>query len=316
MRRLRVLLVALAAMAAGSAAAAQEGRDPLDRLVGEFGTPIVLVEAERPEHPDDRRAVALLAKSLAARGLRCADGQESRTRRRELADAAVGAGSPAAAARAALDRPDADFVVRVGSATKDAGSATSYGIEIAALECTLTLAVLRFADQSALEVGAAAAVARSKSAAAAAQEAEAAAAEDASARIAEAAFADWRAIAAGRRPWIVEIVSPSEGDAERLAGSVRDARVVILENRPGVRSLVAIPSDGGSPPCAGLLPGKEILRRPGYLMVAMPAPPAVPSHVLIAAALAAGAAFVLAGAAVARRVRGRVSVTAPGAVRG
>ena len=261
-----------AAMALAVAFAAGAG-DPFERvrsLVAEFGPPVVLVEAERPEHPDDRRAAVLVAEALASRGIRCADGVQSRTRRRDLADSAVAQGAPTALAREAIDRPDADFVVRIGSLLKDCGLSRSYGIDISARECTIAVAMVRFADQAAIEVGAIAATARSRSAAAAARDAERDASMDAAARIAEAAIRDWEFLLSGSRPWVVEVVSPSAGDAERLAETAQGAAVMVLENRPGVRALLQVSSGVGAPPVIGWLPGTEVMRRPGFVVMVAP----------------------------------------------
>lgn len=275
MRRLRVLLAALAAMAAGSAAAAghvsprsadEAVSGSLDSLISEFGAPILLVEAERPEHPDDRRVATSLAKALAARGMRCADGPASRERRRDLVDESHRSGTASSLARALLDRPDADFIVRVTASLRDAGTANSYGIQITARECSVTVAMLRAADHSPLPLAAASSVARSHSPDVASKEAEAGAVEEAAGMAVAAAFEEWTSIAEGRRPFIVEVALPSPGDAERFV-SLAGAGVSIRENRPGVRTILEVPAARHDRHPSQALPGTVILRRPGFAVV-------------------------------------------------
>ena len=298
----------LALVCTGHAASAQQQGaaalgSPLDRvrsLLQEFGPPVVLVEAERPEHPDDRRASVLVSKALADHGVRCADGPSTRGRRRDLADAAVESGLPPERVREILDRPDADFVARVTMSTKDAGATESYGIPIAARECTIAIAMVHASDQRVVGVGPASAVARSASTAAASVDAEVAAAQGAGGGIAEAAVAEWESIARGERPWVVELDCPTAADVAEIAGSLGSGDAVILENRQGVRALVQVSADEAARWGRGGGAGQVLVlvRRPGYLLVASPPGAALPWAFIAVAAVAMAIA-----AAVALRLR-------------
>lgn len=302
----RALAVAAAMTAASVQAGAREGVPPSEAPLRamapfafpEFGPPVVLVEAERPEHPDDRRAAGLLAKSLVARGIRCADGEEARGRGRAAADRAVESGASAQAARSAVDRPGVDFVARIGIASKDAGSTQAYGIQIAAVECAVRVSLIRASDQSVLEVAPSTMVSRASSTAAAARDAEFFAVERASAALESAVRSDWDAVAQGRRPWIVELVAPSAAEVDRAMG-ILGGGAVLLDNRPGVRTLVQA-SGTEADALVARAGASTVVRRPGYVVLAPasdPDAPASPAWIvaaaLVAVSLAAGAFFLL-----------------------
>jgi len=103
----------------------------------EFGAPVLLVEAERPENAGDQRAAAQLQQGLAELGIVAVDAEAARARRRSLADAAVKDGMDAEAGRAAIDRPDVDFVLRVRWSKRDERDGASYGISLSSCEITI-----------------------------------------------------------------------------------------------------------------------------------------------------------------------------------
>lgn len=296
-------LVVPALQAAGQVAAPAASGPPAGGSAfafPEFGPPVVLVEAERPEHPDDRRIGALVAEALAVRGIRCADGEEARGRSRAVADRAFDAGAPAHAARSAVDRPGVDFVARIGVSAKDAGSTRAYGIEIAARECSVRIALVRASDQSVLEVAPASASARASSAAIAARDAEASAVDLAAAAVEAATAADWLAVSEGRRPWIVELVAPSASDVERALGAMGSG-VVLLDNRPGVRTLLQA-SKADVDALAASSGGSMVVMRPGHAVLSSAsAPDRASPWPWIAAML--GASGAAAAAILVRRMR-------------
>lgn len=294
------------------AASAPGAIDRIHDLVAEYGPPVLLVEPERPEHPHDRRASDAMAKALAEAGFRCADATEARGRRRELADGSVAGGGSPGRALAFLDRLDVDFVLRVSSVVRDAGSVDSYGIRLSAVECTVAASLVRAADQSTVHVEAVASTARSRSPDVAALDAEAAAVVEGAVRVADAVVADWQAAANGLRPWIVELDSPSAGDAGRLAAAFGDPAVVVLENRPGIRSILAVPGADAASRAQEAAGGTVVLRRPGYALVV---PSRVPSW-LGWSAIALAAAAVGSAAIVLRRRTAAAAVGSPTAQRG
>lgn len=257
----------------------------------EFGPPIILLEAERPEHAADRRCCGLLAEALGAQGIRCADGEEARGRRRSLADRGAESGIPAARLRAGLDRPDVDFVVRVSHAERDVGAVAAYGIQIAARECTLSAVVIRTPDQAAMEVAPASAVARSASPSAASREAEASAVRLAAEHVAGAIRSDWLDLLEGRRAGFIEILPLDETDALRFAETIERTGARILENRPGIRTLVEVPAGDPGKVAEALGAGEVLQRRPGYMLVASTPPP--PTWAWIAGAAVLGLVAVL-----------------------
>lgn len=268
--------------------------DRVQELVAEYGPPVLLVEPERPEHPHDRRACTAMAKALAEAGFRCADASEARGRRRALADGAVAEGGSTERALAFLDGADVDYVLRVSSAVRDAGSVDSYGIRISAVECTVAASLVRAADQSTVRVESPASTARSRSPDVAALDAESVAVAEGAVRVADAVVADWQAAERGLRPWIVELDSPSAGDAGRLVAAFGDPAVVVLENRPGIRSILAVPGADAVSRAQEAAGGTVVLRRPGYALVVPSRGPSWLGWTAIAfAAVAAGSAAIV-----------------------
>lgn len=263
-------------------------------MVVEFGAPIVLVEAERPERPDDRRAVALVLARLAECGIVTVDGEAFRARRREVADAAAVSGASRDDARASLERVDADFVLRVSVAVSDAGSSESYGMRIERRTCTLAPSLVRRSDDSALAVGAVSADGASASAQSAAETATQVAARELAISVTEAASAEWRAVRDGARPWLVEFAGQSSPEAALRALGPGDA--TLLEHVDRGRTLVS--ADAGS--VERLIRGRASsvgLRRPGFVRMAefrdgADSAPWVPGWASIAAAVTAASVVV------------------------
>lgn len=264
-------------------------------MVVEFGAPIVLVEAERPERPDDRRAVALVLARLAEYGIVTVDGEAFRARRREVADAAAVSGASREDARAALDRVDADFVLRVSVVVSDAGSSESYGMRIERRSCALAPSLVRRSDDSALAVEAVSADGASASAQLAAEAATQVAARELAISVTEAACAEWRAVRDGGRPWIVEFAGQSSPEAALQALGPGDA--ALLEHVERGRTLVL--ADARSVERLAQRHASSLgLRRPGFIRMAAlsageDAPPSLPGWAPIAAACAVGCVVVL-----------------------
>jgi hypothetical protein len=253
-------------------------------LVAEFGAPIVLVEAERPERSDDRRAVALVLARLAECGVVTIDGEAFRARRREVADAVAGVSSEDA--RAALDRMDADFVLRVSVAVSDAGSLDSYGLRIVRRSCALAPSLIRCSDDSALAIAAVSADGGSASAQLAVESATQVAALELALAVTEAVCADWRAVRDGTRPWLVEFFGQSSPEAAMEAFGSGDA--TLLEHVELGRTLVSA-NAASVGRMAQRFEASVRLRRPGFIRMdgaraGQGAQSSVPAWVFIAAA--------------------------------
>jgi len=240
----------------------------LGRQIQEFGAPVLLVEAERPENADDRRAAAQLQQSLAELGLVAVDADATRARRRSLADAAVQGGLDAAAGRAAIDRPDVDFVLRVRRARREDREGSSYGITLSACEITVSPTLLRSGDQSSVPAGPGVGVARSRSPRAAESESERLAIDGAALAVTGAVSAEWIALALDQRPWIVEVQASDGFDPSRIVGGARGGDVVVLEDRPGIGALMRVPAATARGIESGPGVGTVLQRRPGFVLVA------------------------------------------------
>jgi hypothetical protein len=234
----------------------------------EFGAPVLLVEAERPENAGDQRAAAQLQQGLAELGIVAVDAEAARARRRSLADAAVKDGMDAEAGRAAIDRPDVDFVLRVRWSKRDERDGASYGISLSSCEITIASTLLRIGNQSSVPVSPGIGSARSRSPRAADIEAERIAVEDAVLSVAAAASAEWMGLAAGERPWIIEVQAPNGVDLAAIAGTSSGGEVVVLEDRPGIGALMRVPGDVARQIGSGPSAGKVLHRRPGFLLIA------------------------------------------------
>lgn len=283
MRRARRLLFALALASvvhlssragAGSPHAAPPARAPealvrIGALVEEHGPPSVMVEAERPERTEDRRVVARVISLLADCGLRAVDGEEYRRRRRELADGANAQGLQADEARAALERIDADYVLRVSVSVSDAGSSESYGMRIDRRGCSLAPTLMRVPELAVLAVDPSAAESGSSTGDAAAESAQQAAAVLLAASVTEAVCADWLAVAEGRRAWVLELAGGVQ-DPRAAIESVGAGGAEVLEHVPRGRTLVRVDGETVSRLRATSEPGCILALRPGYVRVSMP----------------------------------------------
>ena len=239
----------------------------LGDLLGEHGPPSVMVEPQRPERAEDRRAVALVVSRLADLGFRAVDGEAFRSRRREVADGADARGLDAGMARAALERIEADFVLRVSVTVSDAGSAESYGMRIERRGCVLAPTLLRVPDQAVLAVDAAAAESGSSSPVAAVESAQQSAASMLARSVAEAVVSDWRAVSEGRREWVVEIEG-GDDDPRSTLESIGAGTATVLEHVPRGRTLAK--ADAPTVAQLRVLAGAERIRasRPGYVRLA------------------------------------------------
>ena len=240
----------------------------LDAQFQEFGAPVLLVEAERPESADDQRAAAQLQQGLAKLGMVAVDAEAARARRRLLADVAVEDGMTAAAGRAAIDRPDVDFVLRVRWSKRAEGDSASYGIPLSACEITIASTLLRIGNQSSVPVTPGIGAARSRSTRAADVEAERIAVDDAVLAVAAATANEWMALAVGERPWIVEVQAPSGIEAAAIVGPGQSGEVLVLEDRPGIGALMRVPGPMARQIESGPLVGKVLIRRPGFVLIA------------------------------------------------
>jgi hypothetical protein len=240
----------------------------LEAQFQEFGEPVLLVEAERPESADDQRAAAQLQQGLAKFGMIAVDAEAARTRRRLLADAAVEDGMTAAAGRAAIDRPDVDFVLRIRWSKRDERESASYGIPLSACEITIASTLLRIGNQSSVPVTPGIGAARSRSIRAADVEAERIAVDDAVLAVAVATASEWMALAVGERPWIIEVQAPNGIDPAAIAGPGQSGEVVVLEDRPGIGALMRVPGPMAREIASGPLVGQVLHRRPGFVLIA------------------------------------------------
>jgi hypothetical protein len=99
-------------------------------------------------------------------------------------------------------------------------------------------------------------------------EAERIAVEDAVLSVAAAASAEWMGLAAGERPWIIEVQAPNGVDMAAIAGTSSGGEVVVLEDRPGIGALMRVPGDVARQIESGPSAGKVLHRRPGFLLIA------------------------------------------------
>lgn len=307
MRRVRKLAFALvlASLVHLSTRAVAQAPAGLDELLADQGPPSVMVEPERPERSEDRRAVALVVSRLADLGVRAVDGEAFRVRRREVTDGAGARGLNAGEARAALDRVEADFVLRVSVAISDAGSSESYGMRIERRGCVLAPTLLRVPDQAVLAVDAAAAESGSSAPAAAEDSAQQSAADALARSVAEAVRSDWQAASEGRREWIVEIEDGDE-DPRAALDAIGAGGATVLEHVPRGRTVIR--ADADTVMRLRAQAGTDRIRtlRPGYVRLS-PAVPGVarqePGAGLIGASIAAAlvAAVVLAWTVRSRR---------------
>ena len=235
--------------------------------VMEFGAPVLLVEAERPENAGDQRAAAQLQQGLAELGIVAVDAEAARARRRSLADAAVKDGMDAEAGRAAIDRPDVDFVLRVRWSKRDEPDGASYGISLSSCEITIASTLLRIGNQSSVPVRPGIGTARSRSPRAADIEAERMAVDGAVLGVAAVVSAEWMALAADERPWIIEVQAPNGVDLAAIAGTARSGDVVVLEDRPGIGALINVPGGVARQIESGPAVGAVLLHRPGFILI-------------------------------------------------
>lgn len=260
-------------------------------LVADFGAPVVLVEAERPERSDDRRAVAFVLARLAECGVVTIDGEAFRARRREVADSVAGVSSEGA--RAALDRMEADFVLRVSIAVSDAGNLDSYGLRIVRRSCALAPSLIRCSDSSALAIAAVSADGGSASAQLAVESATQIAALELALAVTEAACADWRAVRDGARPWLVEFSGQSSPEDAMEALGSGDA--TLLEHVERGRTMVSA-SAASAGRMAQRFEASVRLRRPGFIRVDVARSdqgpgPSMPTWISIAAVGAVACVF-------------------------
>lgn len=280
----------------------------LSRLIEEFGSPVVLVEAERPDSQDDRTAAAQLGQELAKCGLVSVDAVAARARSRARADeAVVETGLEAHAARESIDRPLVDFQLRVRRTRRALHDSEVYGMQLTSCEVALTTSLLRNGDLSSIPISPPSGSGRSRTASIAEAEAHRQALDGATLAIAEAIGAEWMAIAADERAWIIEVKSSRAVDLATLAGDAHaDAgEITVLEHRPGMGALLSVPAvvarSIGSEPESG----RVVHRSPGYIIIA-----AAPSQSVIAKtawAVAACATVVLTAIVLAWRSRAKAS---------
>lgn len=313
MNRLRRALFALA-LAAVVHAAGRAAADPpapdrvaaalsaLGEWVARFGPPCVMVEAERPERAEDRRVVALVLARLAELGIDARDGEATRARRREVADAQARAGAEPEAARRTVDRIESDFVLRVSASVADAGSSETYGMRIERRQCVLAPTLVRSSDAASIKLDPSAAEGASASAATAAETAQRLAAAALAAAVAEAACGDWREVREGGRRWVVEFAGTGP-PAGATAGALLEGGATLLEGEPRGRTVMRADGACVARVLASVAPAEVLVHRPGYVRVmtgeAGSAGAAVPAWVL-----ALGGATVLAALAMAFRPRG------------
>ncbi|MSR45368.1 MAG: hypothetical protein EXS15_08495 [Phycisphaerales bacterium] len=250
--------------------AVQATFDRLSAMIGMYGPPRVIIEAERPEHPLDLRLASRMQSILAERDVHAVDASAVRTRRRNLTDAAVDVGMTAEIGRSIVDRPDADFILRVGQSQKDDAGVASYGIQLHSCEITLSTTLIRVCDQSLIAVPPAFSIVRSESASRAQQESERVAVELSASLVLTAVACEWVGIADGSREWIVEIEGSRGTEPASMASALGEENVVVLENRPSIRALIAVSLDAIDRAVGDASIGTVIHRRPGYVLMSPP----------------------------------------------
>jgi hypothetical protein len=236
--------------------------------VREFGAPVVLVEAERPENPSDLHAAASVQQSLAQLGLIAIDSQAAHAHRRAGADAAVREGLDPGAARAAIDRLDVDFILRIRWSRREESDIASYGILLSSCEVTLAPTLLRSSDHSSLPADAGIGVGRSRAARAAESDAERLALDAVTHAVMRAVSVEWIALAMDERAWVIEVHGVSGGVPTAVERASRGDEVVVLEDRPGIGALMKASPEAARRVIAESEPGTVLQRRPGFLLVA------------------------------------------------
>lgn len=239
----------------------------LELIQSQYGPPIVVVEPERPADPMDLRIAAQVEAVLTHSGFHAMNGDSVRSQRRELTDKAVGNGMPAELGRSLLDLQDADFVLRVSQARRVVSRPESYGMKLKTYEVTVTISVLRAADHSLMIILPTVATATSASEISAERKCEEAAVSDASLGAAAIVASRWVGLASGEHPCLMEIEAPSRAECARIALAASDEKVVILENRPGIRCLVEMPFSAVNAALSDQSFGAVMQRRPGYVLV-------------------------------------------------
>jgi hypothetical protein len=174
------------------------------------------------------------------------------------------AGVSSEGARAALDRMEADFVLRVSIAVSDAGNLDSYGLRIVRRSCALAPSLIRCSDSSALAIAAVSADGGSASAQLAVESATQIAALELALAVTEAACADWRAVRDGARPWLVEFSGQSSPEDAMEALGSGDA--TLLEHVERGRTMVSA-SAASAGRMAQRFEASVRLRRPGFIRV-------------------------------------------------
>ncbi|MSQ90748.1 MAG: hypothetical protein EXS01_05055 [Phycisphaerales bacterium] len=242
-----------------------------------YGAPIVIIEAQRPANTNDTLAASEFQTVLANAGMRAIVGSDARSRRRELADAAVERGMNPDEGRSAIDRLDADFVIRVEHAQVEREETQAYGVKLVACQVTLTLSFVRAADQSSIPLAPVTIALRSRDATGVEQAARSRAAADAATRVIALISEEWVSVSEGKRDWILEISPSAEFQSSELMHAAQVGEVVVLENRPGIRALLAVPPEGIDRLLASGKFGVVIHKRPGYLL--LDSAPSQPSRI-------------------------------------
>lgn len=255
------------------ASAAQEGGStgtdvfaPVHAIVGQFGPPRVVVEAGRPERIEDRLAATLILEALSEMGFESVDGETYRASRRRAADEAHARGAWDRDALRALDRVEADCMLRVVATVSSEGSGDAYGVPIERRECLLQPMLVRLADGSTLPLEQVSASASSRSGDLAAEQSRAQAAAAMAQRAAAAVVVWLGRVQSGDEPWILELEGV-EGDPRAAMSMLKLSGATVLESEPAgwaaVRVSAAeaarITADGGGP--------VVLVKRPGYVRI-------------------------------------------------
>lgn len=270
----------------------------LERAHAAFGAPAVIVEPERPSSPDDRLACSAIMSSLGRLGIRALDGEQARSTQRTTADRAVVDGLHGSVARDLVDRPDGDFILRIGMSRRSA-SATAYRVEMHSTEVTVTMRLIRRGSSEAIEIAPTHSTARSASADAATTQAERVALTGAGALAASVVSADWLRALDGRRQWVIEFTGGAEGCARCIAQEHPSLR--LLEHHPGLRSLLEGTEDSVRAAAGSARVSAIEQVRPGYIRVRCA--DVLSMHALSWLGVAGGALVAVTGGVLMRRRR-------------
>ncbi len=239
----------------------------LQLLQEKYGSPIVIVESERPTDPLDMRTSASVEAFFTILGFYALKGDALRKQKRDLTDKAVRKGMSPELGLSLLDNQDADFILRVSQKRRAIPRQESYGIKLSTYEILITISVLRAADQLLVDVRSITATITSASVVVSERQSDEVVVADASLAAAAIIAAQWAKIASGESACLIEVEAPSSAECSRIARLADDGKLVILENRAEIRCLFEIPFPVVDKFLFENLRGSILSRRPGYILV-------------------------------------------------